>query len=312
MKRLKGETPMKKDILTLLGLSAREMEDLFRMAIRLKEEKKAGITSSALAGKSLGLLFDKPSTRTRISFEAAMIQLGGTSVFIGASDSQISRGEPARDTARVLSRYLNALAIRTFSQDLLDEFAEFSTIPVINALTDRYHPCQVLSDLMTVIEKKGGYREIKIVWVGDGNNVAHSWINAAAVLGFDLTLACPQAYMPDAQVIQDARKRGKTNIVLTDDPVKAVAGADVIYTDVWASMGQEREHSIRKTIFKPFCVNEALLEKAESDVIVMHCLPAHRGEEISESVLEGPHSVVWDQSENKLHMHKAILLKCIG
>ncbi len=303
---------MKKHLLTLLDLSAQEMEDLFQTAAHLKKEKKAGTVSTALSGKSLGLLFDKPSTRTRISFEAAMIQLGGAPVFIGASDSQISRGEPARDTARVLSRYLDAVAVRTFSQDLLVELAEFSDIPVINALTDRYHPCQVLSDLMTVIEKKGGYRGVKIVWVGDGNNVAHSWINAAAVLGLDLTLACPEGYLPDAQVVQQARERGKGSIVVTQDPEAAVKGADVLYTDVWASMGQEREHGVRKAVFKPFCVDEALVEKAAKDVVVMHCLPAHRGEEIAESVLEGPRSVVWDQSENKLHMHKAVLLKLIG
>jgi len=302
---------MKKDILTLLDVSAREMDALFETAIRLKAEKAAGTTGFPLAGKSLGLLFDKPSTRTRISFEAAMIQLGGTPIFIGAADSQISRGEPARDTARVLSRYLDAVAVRTFSQDLLAEFAEFSGIPVINALTDRFHPCQVLSDLMTIIEKKGGYKGIKIAWVGDGNNVAHSWINAAAVLGLDLTLACPDGYMPDEQVVNKARKRNAGGIVLTGDPVAAVTGADVIYTDVWASMGQEREHRIRKSIFKSFCVNDALVKRAKKDVIVMHCLPAHRGEEITESVLEGPRSVVWDQSENKLHLHKAVLLHFI-
>ncbi len=308
----KGKLPMKKDILTLLDLTEKDMEDLFRLALSLKAEKRAGRLRSTLSGKSLGLLFDKPSTRTRISFEAAMIQLGGSPVFIGASESQISRGEPARDTARVLSKYLDMVAVRTFSQDLLAEFARFSDIPVVNALTDRYHPCQVLSDIMTILEKKGDYREIKITWVGDGNNVAHSWINAAAVLGLNLTLACPEGYMPDPQVLQEARRRGKGTVTVTDDPQAAVSGAHVIYTDVWASMGQEREQAVRKAVFQPFCVNEALVERAAGDVIVMHCLPAHREEEISASVLEGARSVVWDQSENKLHMHKAILLKWIG
>ncbi|MEW5910389.1 MAG: ornithine carbamoyltransferase, partial [Thermodesulfobacteriota bacterium] len=291
----------------LWDLTADDFNRLFDRALLLKKERKTQTHSKILSGKSLGLVFDKPSTRTRVSFEAAMIQLGGTPVFINTRDSQISRDEPVRDTSRVLSRYLDALAIRTFSQDLLNEFAEFSSIPVINALTDLYHPCQILSDLMTVIEHKGGYQGFKVAWIGDGNNVAHSWINAAAILGLELDLACPKGYMPNEKVLAKATARGKGKIRVIEDPVAAAAGAGVIYTDVWASMGQEREHGFRKKIFKPYCVDEHLVSHASADVIVMHCLPAHRGEEISETVLEGPHSVVWDQSENKLHMHKAIL-----
>lgn len=298
---------MKKDILTLLDLNKEDFDIFFEKATELKSRYKNGIVDRSLAGKTLGLIFDKPSTRTRISFEAAMVQLGGTPVFISAKDTQISRNEPVRDTARVLSRYLDGLAIRTFSQDLLDEFAEFASIPVINALTDLYHPCQVLSDILTVIEYKQGYENIKIAWVGDGNNVSHSWINAAAVLGLNLNLACPEEYFPDPQIMENAFKEGANEIRVTSDPVEAVKDVDVIYTDVWASMGREDELHKRKDVFETFQVNEALLKNADPDVIVMHCLPAHRGEEITDEVIEGPHSVVWDQSENKLHMHKAIV-----
>ena len=298
---------MKKDILTLFDLSKEDFDLLFERAAELKKRFKSGVTDRTLGGKTLGLIFDKPSTRTRISFEAAMAQLGGTPIFISAKDTQIARNEPVQDTARVLSKYLDGLAIRTYSQEFLDEFAEFATIPVINALTDLFHPCQVLSDIMTVIEVKGGYEGIKIAWIGDGNNVAHSWINAAAVLGLNLVLACPDGYSPDRGVMERALDRRVGKIVLTTDPVEAVDNADVVYTDVWASMGQEGELDDRKRVFEPFQVNKKLLKNADKNTIVMHCLPAHRGEEIHEDVLEGSNSVVWDQSENKMHMHKAIL-----
>ena len=298
---------MKKDILTLTDLAREEFEVLFERASELKKRYKKGIADRPLAGKTLGLIFDKPSTRTRISFESAMIQLGGTPIFISAKDTQIARNEPVRDTARVLSRYLDGLAIRTYSQDWLEEFAEFTDIPVINALTDLFHPCQVLSDIMTVIEIKGGVKDIRIAWVGDGNNVAHSWINAAAVLDLNLVLACPDTYSPRKEVMKKALETGVGKISVTSNPVEAVKDADVIYTDVWASMGQESEQVKRERVFEAFQVNQALLKHAAKDVMVMHCLPAHRGEEITENVLEGPNSVVWDQAENKLHMHKAIL-----
>jgi len=298
---------LKKDILTLIDLTREDFEVLFERATELKKRYKKGIADKPLAGKTLGLVFDKPSTRTRLSFEAAMVQLGGTPIFISAKDTQIARNEPVRDTARVLSRYLDGLAIRTYSQNLLEEFAEFTDIPVINALTDLFHPCQVLSDIMTVIEIKGGYKDIRIAWVGDGNNVAHSWVNASAILDLDLVLACPDGYSPRKEVMEKALETGVGKIVVTSNPVEAVKHADVIYTDVWASMGQESEQGKRKQVFEPFQVNQTLLKHASEDVIVMHCLPAHRGEEISENVLEGPKSVVWDQAENKLHMHKAIL-----
>ena len=303
---------MKKDILTLLDLAKADFDLLFERAAELKKRVKNSVVDRSLSGKTLGLIFEKPSTRTRISFESAMVQLSGTPVFISTKDTQISRNEPIRDTARVLSRYLDGLAIRTYSQEILEEFAEFATIPVINALTDLFHPCQVLSDIMTVIEYKGGYKDLKIAWVGDGNNVAHSWINAAAVLGLNLVLACPDGYLPDRGVMEKAMKRNTGEIVLSNNPLEAVKDADVIYTDVWASMGQENELDGRMRAFEPFQVNKSLLKNADENVIVMHCLPAHRGEEISEDVLEGPNSVVWDQSENKLHMHKAILDILIG
>ena len=298
---------MTKHLLTLADLAREEFEVFFKRALELKEKREKGIAKPILAGKSLGLLFDKPSTRTRVSFETAMIQLGGTPLFISSKDTQMSRDEPIKDTARVLSRYLDALAIRTFSQEVIAEFAESATIPVINALTDAYHPCQVLSDLLTVIEHKGSYKNLKIAWVGDGNNMAQSWINAAGALGFELHLACPEGYFPDEQILSKASEKPDARITLDSDPVAAVKDADVVNTDVWASMGQEDEQEGRKKIFAPFQVNATLLANAAKDVIVMHCLPAHREEEISEAVLEGPHSVVWDQSENKLHMHKAIL-----
>jgi len=298
---------MTKHLLTLADLAKEEFEAFFKRAIELKEKQKNGIAEPLLAGKSLGLLFDKPSTRTRVSFETAMIQLGGSPLFISSKDTQMSRDEPIKDTARVLSRYLDALAIRTFSQEVIQEFAESAGIPVINALTDAYHPCQVLSDLLTVIEHKGSYQDLKIAWVGDGHNMAQSWINAAGTLGFELHLACPEGYFPDAQILSGAAQKSNARITLNSDPIAAVKDADVVNTDVWASMGQEAEQEARKKIFAPFQLNAALLENAAKDVIVLHCLPAHREEEITEAVLEGPHSVVWDQSENKLHMHKAIL-----
>ena len=303
---------MKKDILTILDLTKEDIDCLLDRAAVLKRMRNEGVSNRPFEGKTLGLIFDKASTRTRVSFETAMIQLGGTPLFISARDTQIARDEPARDTARVLSGYLDCLAIRTYSQDLLEEIAEYASIPVINALTDLYHPCQVLSDILTVKEKKGGYGGIRIAWIGDGNNVAHSWINAAAVLGLDLVLACPKDYHPDGEILKRAVKAGIGKIHVTEDPLEAAKGADVIYTDVWASMGQENEHKTRKRVFEAYQVNSRIVKHASKDVIVMHCLPAHREEEISREVLECPSSVVWDQAENKLHMTKAILEALIG
>jgi ornithine carbamoyltransferase len=302
---------MKKDLLTLRDLTAEDCEALFERSFELKKRDADGSSDRTLQGKTLGLIFDKPSTRTRVSFEAAMAQLGGTPLFLNAQDTQLIRNEPIADTARALSRYLDALAVRTYSQDLLNELAAAASIPIINGLTDLYHPCQVLSDLMTILEKKGELENLKIVWIGDGNNVAHSWLNAAAILPLHLVVSCPAGYQPDETILVAAVSDTKGKIHVISDPKEAVRDADVIYTDVWASMGQESEHGLRKKFFQPYQVNQGLVAKAKPDVIVMHCLPAHRGEEISADVLEGAHSVVWDQAENKLHMHKGILEKFI-
>lgn len=298
---------MKKDILSLLDLEQKDFEHLFKRAIKLKERYGRGIFDSLLTGKTLGLIFDKKSTRTRISFETAMIQLGGHPIYMSTQDTQISRNEPAKDTARVLSRYIDCLAMRTFDHALVEEFAQSSSIPVINALTDSFHPCQILSDLMTIIEHKGGYENVKVAWVGDGNNVANSWVNAASVLGFDLTLACPDGHSIRKDIIANAGADTMSHIVFTNDPKEAVKKADVVYTDVWASMGEEDELAGRLAAFDGFQVNHELLSHAKSDVLVLHCLPAHRGEEISEEVLEAKGAAFWDQAENKRHMHKAIL-----
>jgi len=298
---------MKKDLLTLRDLSTDDCEALLERSLELKVRRTEGISDQPLQGKTLGIIFDKPSTRTRVSFEVAMTQLGGTPLFLSTLDTQLIRNEPIADTARVLSRYLDGLAVRTYSQDLLKELAAAASIPVINGLTDLYHPCQVLSDLMTILEKKGELEGLKIVWVGDGNNVAHSWLNAASILPLNLVVACPEGYYPDEAILKAAVEDAKGEIVMLSDPEEAVRDADVIYTDVWASMGHESEHERRKEYFTPFQVNEDLLARAKQDVMIMHCLPAHRGEEIDAEVLEGARSVVWDQAENKLHMHKAIL-----
>lgn len=302
---------MKKDLLSLLDLEKEDFEVLFKRAAQLKERYAKGILDKILTGKTLGLIFDKKSTRTRVAFETAMIQLGGHPIYMSTQDTQISRNEPAKDTARVLSRYIDCLAMRTFDHSLVQEFAKSSTIPVINALTDSFHPCQILSDLMTIIEHKGGYEGLKIVWVGDGNNVANSWVNAASVLDLDLTVACPEGFGIDHRIIDAAFPGRKPHIKFSSDPREAVKGADVVYTDVWASMGDEGELSKRIEIFKDFQVNRSLLSLARKDVLVMHCLPAHRGEEISEEVLEDKNGVFWDQAENKRHMHKAILERLI-
>nr|WP_320013443.1 ornithine carbamoyltransferase [uncultured Desulfobacter sp.] len=302
---------MKKDLLCLLDLEPQDFTTLFERALSLKARHKKGIFDSLLAGKTLGLIFDKKSTRTRIAFETAMIQLGGHSIYMSTQDTQISRNEPAKDTARVLSRYIDCLAMRTFDHALVEEFAQSSTIPVINALTDAFHPCQILSDIMTVIELKGGYENVKIAWVGDGNNVANSWVNAAVVLGLDLIVACPDNHHIKPDIIAASGADTKKNIVFTNDPKEAVKGADVVYTDVWASMGEEDQLEGRLKAFEGFQVNEELLKGAKNDCLVLHCLPAHRGEEISESVFEAQNAAFWDQAENKRHMHKAILERLI-
>jgi len=292
---------MKKDLLTILDLDRSEILSLIERGLELK--KLGRKVPRTLTGYTLGLLFEKASTRTRVSFETAMFRMGGRCVFLNKTDTQLSRDESIADTARVLSRYLDVIAIRTYSHGLVEEMARWASIPVINALTDLYHPCQILSDLMTVQEKRGSLEDMKVAWVGDGNNVAHSWINAAAVLGFELVLACPPGYEPASDVLGN----GKPNIRLVGDPKIAATGADVINTDVWASMGQEKEKEKRRKDFRGYQVNQELLERGKPDIMVMHCLPAHRGEEITAEVLDGPHSIVFDEAENKMHLHQALL-----
>ncbi len=303
---------MKKDFLALNAFSKKELDTLFDLALELKKKQQEGDKHRLLKGKTLAMIFEKSSTRTRVSFEVGIYQLGGHGLFISSGASQMGRGEPIRDTARTLSRYCDGIMIRTYGQEIVEELAQYATIPVINGLTDLFHPCQVMADIMTVIEHKGGYKGLKFAWVGDGNNMANTWIEAAAIFGFDLTLACPKGYQPNAQVLEWAQARGTSSIVLTDDPKEAVRDADVLNTDVWASMGQEEEQKAREKAFAGFQLNGTMIGLAKNDCIVMHCLPAHRDEEITDEVIEGPRSVVWDEAENRLHVQKAIMARLMG
>ncbi len=298
---------MKKDFLSLFDWTKEEIDEFLAHAAELKKGYKRGKARSSLSGKTIGLIFDKPSTRTRVSFEAGMAQLGGQSIFLPGGELQLSRGETIGDTAKVMSRYVDGVVIRTFSHKMVEDFAAQAEVAVINGLTDLLHPCQILSDVFTLKEKRGRYDNLSIVYVGDGNNVANSWINAAARLGFNLTLACPEGYEPSKGILARALQKEESKIRVTENPREAVKGADVIYTDVWASMGQENETGKRAEVFMPFQVNEELVKQGDEDVLVMHCLPAHRGEEITDEVIDGPHSIVWDQAENRLHVQKAIL-----
>jgi len=298
---------MKKDLLNIYDLELADFELIWKKSKKLKKDLKEGKPHASLKGKTLGMIFDKSSTRTRISFEVGMYQLGGIALFLSSRDTQIGRGEIIADSARVMSRYLNGIMIRTFAQANVEEFARYATIPVINGLTDLLHPCEILCDLFTIKEKKGSYEGLKITYIGDGNNVANSWIEAAARLPLKLALACPEGYDPDAQIMAKGMKNSKEGITLYRDPSTAAKNADILYTDVWASMGKESENEERKKIFSNYQINKRLLSEAKKDVIVMHCLPAHRGEEISADVIDGPHSVVIDQAENRLHVQKAIL-----
>lgn len=293
-------------LLKISDLTRGEIERLIERASTLKERHKKGIPYHPLRGKTLGLIFEKSSTRTRVSFEAAMYHFGGDAIFISQRDAQIGRGEPIKDTARVMSRYVDAMVVRTFGHEIIEEYAMYSTVPVINGLTDSHHPCQVLADLLTIVEAKGGLDGITACWIGDGNNMANSWIEAAARLGFTLRLACPKGYEPDGRLLEEAQS-GVGTIELVDTPGEAARDADVLNTDVWASMGQEDESEKRAAVFEGYGINRETLALAGKDAMVMHCLPAHRGEEITDDVLEGPNSVVWDQAENRLHMQKAVL-----
>lgn len=298
---------MKRDFLALADWSRDDLEKIFALTRDLKAKQKRGEEHHLLKGKTLAMIFEKSSTRTRISFEVGMFQLGGHALFLSSGNTQMGRGEPVKDTARCMSRYCDGVMIRTFSQELVEDFARYADVPVVNALTDLYHPCQVMTDLFTVIEHKGSYRDLSYCWIGDGNNMAHSWINAAAVLGFELRVATPKGYEPDAAVVARAKKMG-ANILYTQDPAEAARGAMVLNTDVWASMGQEAEQQVREKAFKGFQINRDIVALADPSCLVLHCLPAHRDEEITDEIIEGAHSVVFDQAENRLHVQKAILV----
>ena len=299
-----------KHLLKLLDLSTEEIIDLLNLADQLKYERNHHIPHPHLQGKTLGMIFQKASTRTRVSFETGMVQLGGYPLFLSSNDLQIGRGEPVQDTARVLSRYLDGIMIRTFAQQEVEDLAQYGSIPIINGLTDFCHPCQVLADLMTIREYKGSFQGLKMCYIGDGNNMANSLIVGGLKVGMEVSIACPDAYQPDQKVLEFANANG--GFTMTNRPEEAAAGADVIFTDVWASMGQEGEAEQRKLAFTGFQVNDTVLAAANPEAMVQHCLPAHRGEEITASVFEAHAKEIFDEAENRLHAQKAVLVKLMG
>jgi len=298
---------MKKDFLSLADWTRAELEAIFDLTRDLKARQKRRESHPLLHGQTLGMIFEKSSTRTRVSFEAGMVHLGGHALFLASGATQMGRGEPIKDTARCMARYVDGVMIRTFSQQVVEEFAHYASVPVINGLTDLFHPCQVMADIFTVVEHKSNYRDQVYCWIGDGNNMANSWINAAAVFGFKLRVATPAGYAPDPEVCGRAAAAG-ADILYTHDPVEAARGSDVLNTDVWASMGQEAEQKERQIAFNGYQINTELLKVAAPDCVVMHCLPAHRDEEITDEVMESGHSVIYDEAENRLHVQKAILV----
>jgi len=299
-----------KHLLKLMDLSKKEIVEILNLADQLKYEKKNGIKHHILEGKTLGLIFEKSSTRTRVSFEVGMYDLGGNALFLSSRDLQIGRGEPVQDTARVLSRYLDGIMIRTFAQQEVEDLAKYGSIPIINGLTDYCHPCQVLADLMTIREHKGILEGKKLCYIGDGNNMTNSLIVGGIKMGMEVSVACPKGYEPDAELMKWAAKEGK--FTCTDNILEAAKDADVLYTDVWASMGQEAEAEARKKIFAEYQINSNVMAVAHSDAMVMHCLPAHRGEEITADVLEAHADEIFDEAENRLHAQKAVLVKCMA
>jgi ornithine carbamoyltransferase len=304
-----------RDFLSIADLTGGEIQSLLELAVKLKAEAKQGTLKHPLSGEVIGLLFEKPSTRTRASFETAVYQLGGQAMYLRADELQLSRGEPLKDTARILGAYLNGIIIRTYAHRTLVEFADYAPVPIINALCDLEHPTQIISDMLTVYETKGALSGRKFVWVGDGNNVCNSWLLGAAKMGMRMIASTPRGYEPNKSMLETARKLAEGSggsVDLDPDPERAVQGADVLYTDVWVSMGQEKDAKKKELRFKRYQVNGKLVRKAKPDVAVMHCLPAHRGLEITDEVLEGPRSVVWQQAENKLHGARAVLAALLG
>jgi ornithine carbamoyltransferase len=301
---------MKRDFLTLDDVTRPEIEGLLTSAARLKDYLKRGVPHRFLEGRTLGMIFKKPSSRTRVSFEIGMFQLGGLALFLSNQDLGMGVRESVADIGRLFSRYLDGIMVRTFAHEEVEELARYATIPVINGLTDVHHPCQILADLLTVQEKFGRCEGVKVTWVGDGNNVANSWLQGASKMGMHLSLACPKGYWPPAELVRKTQEEAAANggsVELHEDPFQAVKGADVIYTDVWVSMGQEAERRWRLEVFQPYQVNQTLLAAAKPTTLVMHCLPAHRGEEITAEVIDGPQSIVFDHAENRLHTQKAVL-----
>jgi ornithine carbamoyltransferase len=296
-----------RDFLQIPDFSAKEIERLFALAESMRRGK---YRKRLLAGKSLAMIFMKSSTRTRVSFEVGAWQLGGHALFLSPRDVQLGRGEPIADTARVLSRYVDGIMIRTFAHSEIEELARTADVPIINGLTDLVHPCQVLADVLTVKQHLGDYRGKRFAWIGDGNNMANSWLNAAYVLGFELTLACPEGYDPNPMILQRAQSKAKVKVVRS--PAEAADKADVINTDVWASMGQEEEQAVRAKAFRGYKVDQSIMDRAKKDAIFLHCLPAHRGEEVAAEVIDGPQSRVWDEAENRLHIQKAIMAVLMG
>lgn len=306
---------MKKDLLTLHELSREDIRMIMERSADLKHKNKSGTPYQPLKGKTLGMIFEKSSTRTRVSFEVGIFQLGGQALFLSSRDLQLGRGESIADTASVLSRYIDGIVIRTFKQSDVEELASVADIPVINGLTDLLHPCQILADLFTIKERRAELDGLKVAYVGDGNNMANSWLYGAAKLGINLSVSCPVGYEPDERIIREAMEEGGitgAKILITDDPIEAVTGAQIICTDVWASMGQEKEHAERAKVFRNYQINSELTRHADPDYLFMHCLPAHRGEEVTEEIIDGPHSIVLDEAENRLHTQKAILELLMG
>ncbi|MBQ7131463.1 MAG: ornithine carbamoyltransferase [Oscillospiraceae bacterium] len=299
-----------KHLLKMLDLSKEEITDILNLADQLKYEREHGIAHPILQGKSLGMIFQKASTRTRVSFETGMYQLGGNPLFLSSNDLQIGRGEPVQDTARVLSRYLDGIMIRTFAQQEVEDLAKYGSIPIINGLTDFCHPCQVLADLMTIREVKGSFEGLKMCYIGDGNNMANSLIVGGLKVGMEVSIACPSNYQPDSVVIDFAKQNGK--FTMTESVLEAASGADVLFTDVWASMGQEDEANERKLVFAGYQINDDVMAAANSGAMVQHCLPAHRGEEITEKVFEAHADEIFREAENRLHAQKAVMVKVMG
>ena len=304
-----------KDLISLHDLTSKEVEELLTLGLKLKKELKSGIPHKILAGKTLGMIFTKSSTRTRVSFEVGMTQLGGYPLFLSSNDIQLGRGETIHDTAKVLERYLDGIMIRTYAHSDVIELAEEASIPVINALTDLLHPCQVLADLMTAYEHKGTLENLKLAYIGDGNNMAHSLMYGCAKAGMNCAVATPSGYKCDTEVVENAKadfKASGKELIITEDPVEAIKNADVVYTDTWVSMGQESEKAERQKIFMPYQVNKELFAYAKDDAVFMHCLPAYRGFEVTEDVIDGKQSVIFDEAENRLHAQKAVMATLMG